>query len=60
MVSEELAKEFQEIMKEDYGKEISVALAVEMMSGMVKYYDLLAKLYHSKKLETPELSADRG
>ncbi len=46
MVSEKLVKEFQQIVKEDYNKDLSFEEASSIMNDMVNYYDLLAKVFH--------------
>ena len=51
MVSQKLAKQFQKVLKEDYKKNVSLLEASQMLSGMVGYYDLLAKI-HFQDLST--------
>jgi|GEM_PF-6622982 len=51
MVSEEIALEFQQIVKEEYGKEITLAEAFEMMNGAVAYYDKLAEIAYREEEE---------
>lgn len=51
MVSEKLVKKFQKIIKEEYGKEVSMREASEIANGLVGYFDLLAKMYHEQKSE---------
>lgn len=48
-VSKELILELQQIIKEDYGKEVSFAEASEISNGLVGYFDLLAKIYQENK-----------
>jgi hypothetical protein len=43
-VSKEHILELQQIIKEDYGREVSFAQASEIGNGLVGYFDLLAKL----------------
>ena len=45
MVSKKLAKQLQEVLKEDYKKNVSLLEATQMISGMVGYYDTLAKIH---------------
>lgn len=45
-VSEKLILELQKIIKEEYGREVSIAEASEIGNGMVGYFDLLAKMKH--------------
>ncbi len=51
MVSKPLLKKFQEIIKEDYGKDISLSEAAEIMNGLVGYFDLLAKVDYQEQVE---------
>lgn len=45
-VSEAKVLELQKIIKEDYGKEVSLKEASEIANGLVGYFDLLAKMYY--------------
>ena len=49
MVSEKIIKELQEIIKEEYGREVTLIQASEIGNGLVSLYDLLAKIYHEDK-----------
>lgn len=49
MISEKRIKEFRKIVKEEYGKEITTAEASEIASGLVNYFDALAKIYDRMK-----------
>jgi len=49
MVSEQLLKELQLIVKEDYGCDLDMAAVAEIGNTMVKYFDLLAELHHKEK-----------
>ena len=49
MVSEKLVKKFQQIVKEEYGKDITMSEASQIANDLVGYFDLLAKLYHEQK-----------
>jgi uncharacterized protein (DUF927 family) len=51
MVSEPLLKRFQEIIKEDYGKDITLAEAAEFMNDAVGYFDVLAKVHYREEVE---------
>ena len=46
MVSQELVKELQIIIKEDYGKELELDQVSLIANDLVGYFDLLAKIYH--------------
>lgn len=56
-VSKKLVLEFQQILKEDYGKELSFAEVFKMANDLVGYFTLLADIYakdetlHDKKPE---------
>lgn len=52
MVSKKLILEFQKIVKEQYGKEISFSDANKIANGLVDHFDLLAKLNY--KIEDEE------
>ena len=54
MVSEKLVKEFRKIVKEEYGKDITMSEASQIANGLVDYFDLLAKLYHKQKTNKEE------
>ena len=49
MLSEAIIQELKQILKEDYGKEVTQAEASEIAHTLVGYFDLLAKIYHRKK-----------
>ena len=51
MISEKLILEFQKIVKDEYGREVSIAEASEIANGLVGYFDLLAKL--QDKIDKP-------
>jgi hypothetical protein len=50
-VSEERILELQQIIKEEYGEEVSFAKASEIANGLVGYFDLLAKMHHENIVE---------
>lgn len=43
-VSQRLILELQRIIKEEYGKELSIAEAREVANNLVSFYDLLLKM----------------
>ena len=45
-LSDQTIQELQQILKEDYGREIPSAEASEIAHSLVGYFDLLAKIYH--------------
>jgi hypothetical protein len=48
-LSKELVLELQQIIKEEYGRDVTYEDAYEIGSGMVGYFDLLAKLNYRIK-----------
>jgi hypothetical protein len=46
MISQALVLEFQQAIKEDYGRNVSLNEANEILSGLVDYFDTLAKIKH--------------
>lgn len=51
MISEITIKEFQQVVSEDYGREISFQEAKKMLADMVGYFDLLAKIDFRRKMK---------
>jgi len=49
MVSEATVKEFQKIVKEEYGEILNEQEAKEILLNWVDYFDLLAKIDHRNK-----------
>lgn len=51
MISKELLKELQVIIREEYGKELEMKQISEIGNTLVKYFELLAKIdYEDKKV----------
>lgn len=48
-VSHKLILELQRIIKEEYGKELSIAEAGEVANNLVSFYDLLLKMDTKQK-----------
>jgi hypothetical protein len=48
-ISQETIEELRQILKEEYGRDVSEADASEIAHTLVGYYDLLAKIYHREK-----------
>jgi hypothetical protein len=46
----------QEILRDEYGREISFAEAAEIAGALVGYFDLLARIYHREKNKDPNNS----
>jgi len=51
MLSQSTIEELRQILKEEYGHDVSKANASEIAYGLVGYFDLLAKIYHREKIE---------
>jgi hypothetical protein len=49
VLSEKTIRVLQEILEEEYGREVSFAEATEIANALVGYFDLLAKIYHRDK-----------
>lgn len=48
-VSKKLITELRKIIKNDYGKKITIAESSEIANTLVNYFDLLAKIHHRDK-----------
>jgi hypothetical protein len=46
MISESLKNEFQQAIKEEYGSDISLIEADNMLTDLVGYFDKLAEIHH--------------
>jgi hypothetical protein len=44
-------KELQNIIKEDYGKELTIEQSADVANTLVQYFDLLAKIVGRKDYE---------
>jgi hypothetical protein len=51
MLSQTTVEELRQILKEEYGKDVSQADASEIAHTLVGYFDLLANIYHREKTE---------
>ena len=51
MVSQELTKELQGVLKTEYGKDVSLEEAGEILTDLVCYFDLLTKIQHRRVIE---------
>lgn len=51
MITETTIKDFQQVVSEDYGRELSFQEAKEILAGMVGYFDLLAKIDFRRKMK---------
>jgi hypothetical protein len=52
---EKTIQALQEILRDEYGREVSFAEASEIARQLVGYFDLLAKIYDRTKSEYPEV-----
>ena len=50
-LSDKLILKLQKIIKEDYGREVTLSQAREIGQTLTDYYDLLGKIYHRMKTE---------
>lgn len=50
-ISDTTIQDLRQILREDYGREVTQAEASEIIHGLVGYFDLLAKIYHRDKIK---------
>jgi len=55
MVSQQLLKELQEIIKEEYGQDLEMEKVSQIGNGLVGYFDLLAKIHHKNNEDEHEI-----
>ncbi len=62
MIKEETIIEFQQIVAEEYGREITISDARKIMSDLVAYFDLLAKIEYRRMttIENPEVIPEKN
>jgi hypothetical protein len=51
MISQQLLNELKGIVKENYGKDLETREITQIADNLVGYFDLLAKIYHQKKVK---------
>ncbi len=51
-ISQELLNELKDILKEDYGKELSQKELFEVGNSLVLYFDLLTRIHSRNKLKS--------
>ena len=51
MLNKKHVDEFRNIVKEEYGHDLSDKQAENIANGLVDYFDLLAKMYHQSKIK---------
>lgn len=57
-LNQKLINELNDILREDCGKELSQKELFEVVTTLISYFDLLAKIYYRNKLE--EQSCERN
>lgn len=60
MLSEAIILELKEIIKQEYGRELSLAEASEIANTLVGYFDLLAKVHHGDQINDNENEITTG
>lgn len=60
MLSEATILELKEIIKQEYGRELSLAEASEIANTLVGYFDLLAKIHHRDQINDNENEIPTG
>lgn len=56
MVSQELVEELNNIIKEEYGKDLDIQATTKIANDLVGYFDLLTKIYHQNNNNEPTKS----
>jgi len=51
MSCQELILEFQKAIKDDYGKDVSLEEASSILTDLVDYFNVLAKIQHKRLIE---------
>ena len=51
MLSEQLVKELQTIIREEYGQDLELAHVSKIGDDLVGYFDLLAEIHHRDQTE---------
>ncbi len=57
-ISQELLNELKDILREDYGKELSQKELFEVGNSLVLYFDLLARIHSRNKLKSENSERD--
>ena len=52
MITEQTVKDFQEVVKTEYGTQLDANEARSVLENWVGYFDLLAKVHHRMKTNT--------
>ena len=59
MLSEATILELKEIIKQEYGRDLSLAEASDVANTLVGYFDLLAKLHHRDQINENDNKIDQ-
>jgi len=51
MTSIDLTKELQEVLKKEYGKDVTIEDASKILNDLTGYFDTLAKVYHQMQVK---------
>jgi hypothetical protein len=46
MISESLKNEFRQVIQEEYGKDVSLIEAGQILTDLTAYFDKLAEIHH--------------
>lgn len=57
-ISQELLNELKDILREDYGKELSQKELFEAGNSLVLYFDLLARIHSRNRLKSKNSERD--
>ncbi len=55
MINESLKNEFQQAIKEDYGENVSVFEAGQILTDWVGYFDKLAEIHHKDLVDKSDI-----
>jgi hypothetical protein len=58
LISQELLNELKDILREDYGKELSQKELFEVGNSLVLYFDLLARIHSRNRLKSENSERD--
>lgn len=50
-LSQNTVEELQQIIRDEYGKDLSTQEATVIANGLISYFDLLAEIHHRSKVE---------
>ena len=58
MLSQKTIEEFQKIVLEEYGRDLSLAESAEIATGVVTWFDTLGKIYYKLQVEKDKNQQD--